>query len=160
MQALCAKEKDVHIQLDKITAVTFLNNMFKPFVLWHADPDAYATDAMCLSWKTKYAYIFPPFSILFRILQKLQEDQARAIVIAPLWRTGTTKQYRVYLDKWTNFARARNESFIHPTVAKVLELLTHLYDGGGSYSAINTARSALSAAVDLSDNLIQWVNTH
>ena len=62
LQALCAKEKDVHIQLDNVTAVTFLNNMFKPFVLWHADPDAYATDAMCLSWKTKYAYIFPPFT--------------------------------------------------------------------------------------------------
>ena len=58
----------------------------------------------------------------------------------------------VYLDKWTNFATARNESSIHPTVAKVLEFLTHLYDSGSSYSAINTARSALAAAVDLSDS--------
>ena len=73
-------------------------------------------------------------------------------IIMESWRTGTTKQYRVYLDKWTNFATARNESSIHPTVAKVLEFLTHLYDSGSSYSAINTARSALSAAVELSDS--------
>ena len=63
------------------------NYQFKPFVSWHADPDAYATDAMCLSWKNKYVYIFPPFSMLSRILQKLQEDQAQALVIAPLWRS-------------------------------------------------------------------------
>jgi len=73
-------------------------------------------------------------------------------IIMESWRAGTTKQYRVYLDKWTNFATARNESSIHPTVAKVLDFLTHLYDSGSSYSAISTARSALSAAVDLSDS--------
>ena len=58
----------------------------------------------------------------------------------------------VYWTCETNFAAARNESSIHALVAKVLELLTHLYDSGSSYSAINTARSALSAAVDLSDS--------
>ena len=73
-------------------------------------------------------------------------------IIMESWRTGTTKQYRVYLDKWTNFAKARNESPIHPTVAKVLEFLTPLYDSGSSYSAINTAGSALSAAVYLCDS--------
>ena len=73
-------------------------------------------------------------------------------IIMESWRTGTTKQYRVYLDKWTNFATARNESSIYPTVAKVLEFLTHLYDSGSSYSAVNTARSTLSAEVDLSDS--------
>lgn len=68
------------------------------------------------------------------------------------WRSGTTKQYRVYLDKWTSFATARNENPIHPTVANVIEFLTQLYDTGSSYSAINTARSALAAAVELADS--------
>ena len=54
---------------------------------WHADPDAYAMDAMCLNWKEKYVYIFPPFSMLSRVFQKLQKDQGQALVIAPLWRT-------------------------------------------------------------------------
>ena len=68
------------------------------------------------------------------------------------WRIGTTKQYRVYLNKWTNFATARNENPIHPTLANVIEFLTHLYDTGNSYSAINAARSALSVTVDLADS--------
>ena len=77
------------------------------------------------------------------------------------WRTGTTKQYRVYLDKWKNFATARNENSVHPSVANVIDFMTHLYDTGSSYSAINTARSALSAAVDLADSpyTVAWVNT-
>lgn len=176
------------------------NYQFKPFVSWHADPNAFATYAMCLSWKDKYVHIFPPFSILSSVLQKLQEDQGRAVVMAPLWRTqvwfpkmcrmlisqpvtsiqggilaaaatqqdqtppvvaqtstdgmslvrtrlrqqkistracniimeswrtGSTKQYRVYLDKWTNFATARNENPVHPTVANVIDFLAHLYE--------------------------------
>lgn len=63
------------------------NYQFKPFMSWRADPEAYANDAMCLSWKDKYVYIFPPFSMLSRVLQKLQKNQGRALVIAPLWRT-------------------------------------------------------------------------
>ena len=62
------------------------NDQIKPFVSWRADPDAYATDAMCLNWRDKYLYNFPPFCMLFRDLQKLQEDQVKRLVIAPLWR--------------------------------------------------------------------------
>lgn len=68
------------------------------------------------------------------------------------WRSGTTKQYRVYLDKWRNFATERNENSIHPSVASVIDFLTQLHDTGSSYSAIITARSALSAAVELTDS--------
>ena len=68
------------------------------------------------------------------------------------WRTGTTIQSRVYLDKWKNFVRTAHANPIHLTVADVINFLTHFYDTGNSYSAINTARSALSAAVDISDS--------
>ena len=164
------------------------------FVSWHVDHDAYATDWMCLSWKGKYVYIFPPFSMLSKVVERLQKDQTRALVIAPLWRTqdwfpkmsqmlisqpvllqkeesllqvntrhdqsvpsmaqtstdgmllvrerlrhqkisaqacnvimelwrtGTSKLYRMSLDKWRNFARTKNENPIHSTVAKVTVL--------------------------------------
>ena len=68
------------------------------------------------------------------------------------WRTGTTKQYRVYLDEWKNFVRTTHANPIHPTLANVINFLTHFYDTGSSYSAFNTARSALSAAVDIADS--------
>ena len=66
----------------------------------------------------------------------------------------TTKQYRVYLDKWTRHASQRNQDPNTPTVANIIDFLTDLYDSGMSYSAINTARSALSAAVELSDSTL------
>ena len=42
---------------------------------------------MSVSWKHKFVYIFPPFSMLSRVLQKLKGDQSRAFVIAPLRKT-------------------------------------------------------------------------
>ena len=65
------------------------NYQLKPFVSWRADPEALAIDAFCLSWKNKFVYLFPPFSMLSKVLQKLQEDQAEGILIAPLWKTQT-----------------------------------------------------------------------
>lgn len=38
---------------------------------------------MCLSWKGKYVYIFPPFSMLSTVVERLQKDQTRALVIIP-----------------------------------------------------------------------------
>ena len=73
-------------------------------------------------------------------------------IIMESWRSGTTKQYRVYLDKWRNVATERNENSICPSVAIVIDFLTQLHDTRSSYSAINTARSALFAAVELTDS--------
>ena len=82
-----------------------------------------------------------------------QNISARAWdIIMESWRTGTTIQNRVYLDKWKNFVRTTHANHIHPAVADVINFLTHFYDTGNSYSAINTARSALSAAVDIADS--------
>jgi len=81
-------------------------------------------------------------------LQQQNISQRACDIIMASWRTGTTKQYRVYLDKWGAFAIQRNEN----PVANVIEFLTRLYDSGSSYSAINTAWSALSATVELADS--------
>lgn len=89
-------------------------------------------------------------SLVRRGLRQQNISTRTCDIMMESWRTGTTKQYRVYLDKWKNFATARNENPVHPTVANVIDFLTHLYDTGSScYSAINTARSALYAVVDL-----------
>ena len=64
-----------------------LNYQFKPFVSWVPDPEAMAADAFTLNWKNQFIYVFPPFSIIPRILQKIEEDQARALMIVPMWAT-------------------------------------------------------------------------
>ena len=90
---------------------------------------------------------------LVRTRLRQQNISARAWgIIMESWRTGTTRQYRVYFYKWKNFVTTTHANPIHPTVADVINFLTQFYDTGNSYSAINTARSALSAAVDIADS--------
>ena len=67
------------------------------------------------------------------------------------WRGGTKKQYDVYIKKWTKFCAERQANQIHAIVVDVLDFFTELYEKGFTYSAINTARSALSSFVLLDD---------
>ena len=52
-------------------------------------PDPYAThvDAFSLNWGSYDAYIFPPFSLINRVLQKLRIDKATALCVFPRWTT-------------------------------------------------------------------------
>ena len=67
------------------------------------------------------------------------------------WRSGTKKQYDVYLRNWNLFASRGGVDPIQPPVSKVLDFLTELYDCGLGYSALNTARCALSTIITLLD---------
>ena len=60
------------------------------------------------------------------------------------WRGSTQKQYTVYINKWIKFCSVRSISHLQPRVNFVLDFLAELFDSGARYSALNTARSALS----------------
>ena len=64
-----------------------LNAQFTRFVSWRPDPNAIAVDAFTYCWSNELNYIFPPFSLITRVLKKLSEDQAQAILIVPYWPT-------------------------------------------------------------------------
>ena len=64
-----------------------LNKKIYNFVTWHPQPHAYAVDAFTINWSKTYAYCFPPFSIIARVLRKVEEDQAEVCVVVPLWTT-------------------------------------------------------------------------
>lgn len=68
------------------------------------------------------------------------------------WRKSTQKQYSSYIYKWIKYARENNFSVIHPKLSEVLNFLSYLFDSGLNYSTLNTARSALSNVITLSDN--------
>ena len=44
-------------------------------------------NAFSLEWADFRAYCFPPFSLLLRVLQKLERDEADYILVIPLWTT-------------------------------------------------------------------------
>ena len=57
------------------------------------------------------------------------------------------------MQKWQNFCSRRSVDPISPTINQVLEFFTELYDNKCGYSALNSARSALSALISLPGDL-------
>ena len=70
-------------------------------------------------------------------------SSAQGILMAS-WRAGTTKQYQTYLDRWKIYCKEHNVDLFDPDLKHPIEFLVSLYKAGLGYSAINTARSALS----------------
>ncbi len=64
-----------------------LNAKCARYVAWQKDPEAVFIDAFSRSWKDFNAYAFPPFSLIAKVLQRIQQDKAQMIVIVPLWTT-------------------------------------------------------------------------
>ena len=64
------------------------------------------------------------------------------------WRDTTKKQYQVYFKKWIKFCTYKKWSTTTYNVQNCVKFLMNLYKEHSSYSAINTARSALSALFD------------
>lgn len=61
------------------------------------------------------------------------------------WRTATKKQYTVYVKKWEQYCVKNKLDNKVASVSAVLDFLAELVQEGYSYSAVNTARGALSA---------------
>ena len=65
-----------------------LNHQFIPYASWHlADPQARQIDAFTVDWSNHFIYVFPPFSVISRVLRQLELTQAREIVIVSNWQT-------------------------------------------------------------------------
>lgn len=66
-------------------------------------------------------------------------------ILLASWRYSTKKQYGTFIRRWLRFCSEREINSFQPSVKEVLSFLTELYENGLGYSAINTARSALSS---------------
>ena len=65
---------------------TRFNNKLPQFVSPVPDPQAWAVDALSLSWEDLDPYAFPPAAILGKVVEKLQDYPCnRIILIAPGW---------------------------------------------------------------------------
>ena len=84
---LFLKLQDVLGQPDIDLFASRTNCRVRPYVSWHPDPDCFAVDAFSLTWTHKLNYCFPPFSLVGRVVQKIREDDATAILVVPLWPT-------------------------------------------------------------------------
>ena len=64
-----------------------LNHKVKRYYSFKPDPFSEGVDAFTIDWGKNFNYIFPPFALVGKILQKLEEDKGTAIIIMPYWTT-------------------------------------------------------------------------
>ena len=62
-----------------------LNHQLPRYVSWHPDPKAFAVDAFSISWTSEKFYIFPPFSIIGRVMKKIRMEGTQCMLIVPDW---------------------------------------------------------------------------
>lgn len=72
-------------------------------------------------------------------------------ILLKSWRSSTNKQYTSHILRWNNYVVKHDIDFFKPSVADVLEFLTLFFDSGCGYSALNTARSALSSFISVNN---------
>ena len=81
-QAICSRWHRPQVDL----FATRFNNKLPQFVSPVPDPQAWAVDAISLSWEGLDPYAFPPAAILGKVVEKLQDYPCnRIILIAPGW---------------------------------------------------------------------------
>jgi hypothetical protein len=74
-------------------------------------------------------------------------------IIKESWRESTRTQYSTYVKRWELYCCKQNVDMFHPTLNDVLQFLHELHRNNLSYSAMNTARSALSCFIVI-DNVM------
>lgn len=86
--------KDIFKALTKIWGMpcidlfaTRLNRQIARFAAWKPDPDCDFVNAFSVCWSDIYIYVFPPFSLIGRCVQKIRREQAECMMIIPVWPT-------------------------------------------------------------------------
>ena len=84
-------------------------------------PRCLAVDALPFCWEDFKPYIFPPFSLLGKVLHKLKlEEVSDAIIIAPWWPAAPwypqllLVQRPVLLPQWDTLLTLPQEDTLHP----------------------------------------------
>lgn len=93
------------------------NALVEDYVSWKPHPMAKFVDAFTIHWSQFFFYVYPPFCLVSRCVQKIIQDQASGILAIPLW---TTQPYfTAVLSLLTETPRVLNASvqdLIHPTL--------------------------------------------
>ena len=117
-------------------STTRLNTQLSTFVSYRPDPKCIAVNAFLLDWSNLDFYAFPPFVCLNRVLQKIYQDKAKGIVIAPNWPSQpfyprliamSIKTISIALRE-TNLYLSNQPAGKHP-MGKILKMQAPLVDG-------------------------------
>ena len=62
-----------------------VNNQLPIYCARRSDSSAWQIDALAFQWDGLLAYAFPPFSLIPRVLAKIEQENCRVLFIAPFW---------------------------------------------------------------------------
>ena len=105
-----------------------LNHKCPTYVSWHPDPTSIATDAFSIPWSHNLIYCFPPFSLIWKTLEKIRREKRQAIVILPKWPTQSWFPYalkllmatpRVFSSAKKNLMLPHDSTQTHPMYPKM-----------------------------------------
>ena len=61
-----------------------LNKQLPKYVSWMPDPESYIIDCMSTSWENTYIYVFPPFSMIWPTINKMENKEEKTLIIVPM----------------------------------------------------------------------------
>jgi hypothetical protein len=64
---------------------SFWNAQLPRFVSWRPQPEAMAVNAFSVNWSDFLGYLFPPFSMIPKCLEKISREESNAVMICPVW---------------------------------------------------------------------------
>ena len=116
---------------------TRINTQFSEYVSRRPDPEAKFLDAFTVNWRPCLYYLFPPFSMLPRVLQKIQVEQEETLVVAPYSPTQpwfsqilslAAQKPLIYKPSATNLILPQDPKAKHP-LAEKLSLMVAVLSG-------------------------------
>jgi hypothetical protein len=105
-----------------------LNKQLPRFVSWFPEPDAFANDAFSISWQSFHPYIFPPFSLMGKVINKIVQDHVeKALLVFPFWKSqpwfplilSIISDFPVRLPRHTDLLTLAHNGEKHPLAKKM-----------------------------------------
>ena len=98
--------QELQVQPDVDLFASGKNFQLERFCSWNYVDEAEAVDAFSFTWDPcDIYYVFPPFALISRILQKARMERSRILLIHPVW---TTQPW------WPTLIRSRNKFLTIP----------------------------------------------
>ena len=102
-----------------------LNFQMTPYFSWNPDPLAKCINAFHVNWQNIFGYCFPPFSIIGKVLHKVESEEATICLICPAWRSQAyfPKLLRLLID-YPFLIPNRKDNLQHPSDMKMVHPLS------------------------------------
>ena len=131
-----------------------LNHKLAKYVLFQPEPSAFAVKAFSIEWTGALYYIFSPFSLISKVLQKLEEDKTGSHDCTTVDNTGVVGSIDKINQRSVFFAASSTNNIAVATEARMGISLKE--NAPGSFQTIRTALSRKGVPSEAADIMESW----